>query len=71
MGTLTIVQLWVLLGDTRTVTPVGPTLHLPCHAADNLLAFMVQTLPRSCVLPDLYPYGVLYGSFWYPFPLLG
>lgn len=42
VGALTVLQLWILLGDTRTVTLVGVPTRYADDCSDHGLAFVVQ-----------------------------
>lgn len=74
VGSLTILQLWVLVGDSKNVTPVSLS-QVPdqiTHSANiGSLAAVVQALLRSCFLPYCYSHGLLHGHVCHPFRLLG
>lgn len=40
VGTITLLQLWVLLGDVKTVTPVSCPLHMKTASTDYLSAYL-------------------------------
>ena len=71
VGSLTMLQLWVLLGDTRTVTPVSYTSSQLAHnLADMIrLALMVEALSCPRFLADYHPHHLLYGDVRYSLPL--
>jgi len=62
VGSLTLVQLWVLLGDTKTVTPVSRTFeHSLRSLANSVPARICQAFPSSSLLLDHHSCRVLYG----------
>ena len=69
VGSLTLVQLWILLGDTRTVTPVSPMLSFFEYFADGLAAFVCQTRTCESVLFDHNSSDILHGTVRYSFCL--
>jgi dolichyl-phosphate-mannose--protein O-mannosyl transferase len=71
VGSLTILQLWVLLGDVKTVTPVSSIY--PCSRTLELIdkAYFCQASHGKGLLPHRYPNYLLHGDVRYPFPLLG
>lgn len=63
VGSLTIVQLWVLLGDTRTVTPVSLGCEYGTQVNQHAIAAnMAKTLFGSGCLSDFGPDCFLHGS---------
>jgi dolichyl-phosphate-mannose--protein O-mannosyl transferase len=72
VGSLTLVQLWVLLGDTRTVTPVSALLSsISALCLHIFSAIMVQALSRPITLSHRDPRGLLHVSLRNPFCLPG
>lgn len=71
VGSLTLLQLWVLLGDTRTVTPVSYLSHryVPSFTNMTFLALVVEALPRPRFLVDHHPHHLLHGDVCYPLSL--
>jgi dolichyl-phosphate-mannose-protein mannosyltransferase len=63
VGSLTLLQLWNLLGDLR-VTPV-----CPCPVVVLTIANMVKTFPCTCDMSDFHPSRILYGYVRDPLPL--
>ena len=73
VGSLTVLQLWVLLGDTKTITPVG--IHV-LPLSDLMLTFnvtapLVQALSRTGVLPHRDSYHLLHGHVCHSLRLPG
>lgn len=70
VGSLTVLQLWILLGDVKTVTPVSLT-----HCLESLLLISLapfhQALGSQNLLPHRHPRLILYGHVRNPFPLPG
>lgn len=73
VGSLTILQLWVVLGDTNNVTPVCgscfPTIQY--FLLTDYLAPLVQTFLCPGVLLDCDSLGILLRYVRNPFPMLG
>jgi hypothetical protein len=70
VGSLTVLQLWVLLGDVKTVTPVS--FKPPCPGTLLIgIASLRQASRFKDLLPHCDPIDILHGHVWYPFPLLG
>ena len=70
VGSLTVLQLWVLLGDVKTVTPVSSKT--PCPETILIgIASLCQASRGKDLLPHCHPNDILHGNVWYPFPLLG
>lgn len=74
VGSLTILQLWVLLGDNTTVTPVrifpSPLISIR-QMLTSTLAYMVQTLLCPCLLPHYYSDRFLLRNVCNPLSVLG
>jgi dolichyl-phosphate-mannose--protein O-mannosyl transferase len=68
VGSLTILQLWILLGDVKTVTPVGFLKSLK----RKLLIGIAPVYQASCcqnLLPHHHSSHILHGHVWNPLPL--
>ncbi len=68
VGSLTVLQLWILLGDVKTVTPVSFCVILKNLMLINIAHFY-QTPSSQNFLPYCHPCLVLYGYVRYPFYL--
>lgn len=70
VGSLTLIQLWVLLGDTKTVTMVSAPLELlkllPGNSLTYFLARFCQTLYGAAFLLDRDPNNLLHGHVRHP-----
>jgi len=72
VGSLTVLQLWFLLGDVKSVTPVGPSfgiVHFRVCLLTTILAFVVQTFFCSCFLSYHHTTRVLYVHVCYSLPV--
>jgi hypothetical protein len=71
VGSLTVLQLWILLGDVKTVTPVS--VFGPCQNGDILIyiASLRQACGRTCLLSDCHSLDFLHGNVCNPFHLPG
>ena len=72
VGSLTIVQLWVLIGDPKTVTPVSLCRYLLLtlwKMAKSWTEIVVQAFSRPSLLFDRHPGDFLRGTVRYPFSL--
>lgn len=70
VGSLTVLQLWFLLGDAKNVTPVSPPFGIARFQVCLLiviLALVVQTFFCSCFLPYHHTTRVLYVHVCYSF----
>jgi dolichyl-phosphate-mannose--protein O-mannosyl transferase len=68
VGSLTILQLWVLLGDVKTVTPVS----IPFEQYSMtliIIAYICQACGCSDFLFDRHTIDILHGNVCYPFHL--
>jgi dolichyl-phosphate-mannose--protein O-mannosyl transferase len=68
VGSLTLLQLWVLLGDTKNVTPVSKWL-FSLGSQLTSVATLVQALLCSPFLPGRDSGVLLHGHVRYPFPV--
>jgi len=68
VGTLTVLQLWVLLGDVKTVTPVSCSLHLERISLIGI-APVCQASRCQNLLPHRNPDLILHGHVWNPLHL--
>jgi dolichyl-phosphate-mannose-protein mannosyltransferase len=68
VGSLTILQLWILLGDVKTVTPVSCLFHLARMLLIGI-ALVCQASRCQNLLPHCNSYLILHGHVWNPFPL--
>ena len=70
VGSLTVVQLWVLIGDAKTVTPVS-RMHdvflIPWKRTKDSAETVAQALPCPCLLSDCHPDELLCGAIRSPF----
>lgn len=68
VGSLTALQLWILLGDVKTVTPVS----FPHPKADMLLIF-IASFCQACCIQNILSYRhsciLLHGNVRYPLHL--
>lgn len=72
VGSLTALQLWVLLGDAKTVTPVRAIMvSEPPYLLIDMSEIMAQAPFCSCFLPDCHPNYFLPCHVRNTFPLPG
>ena len=70
VGSLTVLQLWILLGDVKTVTPVSYTLFLTSIPL-IIPASIRQAFSSQNILSYCHPGLFLHGNVRHPFHLLG
>jgi len=61
VGSLTVLQLWVLLGDFKTVTPVSPSMS-PVNAFLICSAPLRQAFRRQSFLSNRHSHDILHGD---------
>lgn len=69
IGSLTVVQLWVLLGDVKTVTPVSSPYSIEYSHADYWLATLREACYGKNILSHHHSPDILHGDVRNPFPL--
>jgi dolichyl-phosphate-mannose-protein mannosyltransferase len=69
VGSITLVQLWVLLGDAKTVTPVGSPGFVEETHLLIIIASVRQAFRCASVLPYHYSFHLLLGHVRNPFPM--
>jgi dolichyl-phosphate-mannose-protein mannosyltransferase len=70
VGSLTVLQLWILLGDVKTVTPVSYTIFLTSISLIISASFR-QAFGSQNILSYCHPGLFLHGNVRHPFHLLG
>jgi dolichyl-phosphate-mannose--protein O-mannosyl transferase len=71
VGSLTALQLWVILGDVKSVTPVSSSISMRNNVVTFFLAPLCQAPCGQNLLLDRYPPDILHGHVWNPLHLSG
>ena len=71
VGSLTVLQLWVLLGDVKHVTPVSSSKILRNTITEIYQAPLCQACCRQSLLLTRYSPDILHGHVWNPLHLSG